>query len=887
MFELIITTFVLRSNIGLTGNMRKFSFVFLLLLLIGSLAVFISNGNLSPVGSKNSNDYVWNAVPSNSSFLLHISDLDRLSLSIDSSKYKEQLETLTFFDEIADFNLSIDSFFIERNISFQSEALNASFHLAGVGKMAPIIFKGSTVKKKRIKKFYTSIKSDLDLKVNSWMYNDIEVFEVTSLNNGDRFTFAYSGGLWMISQTSFLVEDAINELVNTENSRIRKGDFKNLWKTSSDNADATLVFSYPYLDLWFSTLLNRESIEHSGKLKEFADWTLLDFYLNEEGIFYTGNTIYQENHSLSHSTDLVNLPLQVMPNNSAFFYQVLTNGVLKEKWSGRGLVFLEEESFNSVSDKNDYLILESLDADANSNYLQELARSTKLDTFKQTYSSFDILSFWNEGELEKITGLKWASNHRLYYTNIGQSVVFSKKNYALELLIDKISNERTLLKDISFNDFNEKAKMNGEVNVYLDTELSKGTIESISNPILEDDLNDIIDNLRHFRQASLSFKKSGKLCSTSGFALYKEKVESKEGLLWKSKLNDNISAAPQLVKSIEDNSLVILLQDEKNMLYALNTSGQTIWTKQLDETLIGEVHAIDYFGNNKTHYLFNTANKIYWLDKKGKNIADFPMKLPANASCGLTFVEAKDQLKIFIPISNGNIYGYEANGKPLPNWNPKTKVGNVRFPIKHINANEKDYLIGFNSDGKVFNWKLDGTLNNSVETRSSINNDFVFDYTVKPNKLKTINKQGKVIAITLNGSLTTDQLSYKFPVTYFTMEEVSSSQGLEIVTGGSKCISLNKRTGRNIFTNCSSKENTVYEVSKLPSNNLPLIVCTNSKDKKVRLLDNKGNVINVLPEKELEGIKIVDLFESGENNLIAWSGKEVFAFRIVNQETNQ
>ncbi|MCH8331836.1 MAG: hypothetical protein IH946_10750, partial [Bacteroidetes bacterium] len=57
------------------------------------------------------------------------------------------------------------------------------------------------------------------------------------------------------------------------------------------------------------------------------------------------------------------------------------------------------------------------------------------------------------------------------------------------------------------------------------------------------------------------------------------------------------------------------------------------------------------------------------------------------------------RFRYFISCDNGNLYGYDLSGQPLPGWNPRKKAGAITHRLLHFEFDGKDYLVTANKKG--------------------------------------------------------------------------------------------------------------------------------------------------------------------------------------------
>jgi len=119
---------------------------------------------------------------------------------------------------------------------------------------------------------------------------------------------------------------------------------------------------------------------------------------------------------------------------------------------------------------------------------------------------------------------------------------------------------------------------------------------------------------------------------------------------------------------------------------------------------LSEIVAVDYYENGQLQYLFNTSKKIYQIDSDGNDVGAFPLRLNSPATNGALVVDFDEnkKYKIYIACKNGNLYGFEKNGVPLPGWNPCKYAGRTTFPLRYFRYENKDYIFGVNDAGKLY-----------------------------------------------------------------------------------------------------------------------------------------------------------------------------------------
>ena len=85
---------------------------------------------------------------------------------------------------------------------------------------------------------------------------------------------------------------------------------------------------------------------------------------------------------------------------------------------------------------------------------------------------------------------------------------------------------------------------------------------------------------------------------------------------------------PQWIKNHRTKEEDIIVQDHKNKIYLFSNEGKLYWKKNVDGNIIGKVKQVDLFKNGKLQVAFRTNKRLYILDRNGKNVNPFPLKIP-------------------------------------------------------------------------------------------------------------------------------------------------------------------------------------------------------------------------------------------------------------------
>lgn len=164
---------------------------------------------------------------------------------------------------------------------------------------------------------------------------------------------------------------------------------------------------------------------------------------------------------------------------------------------------------------------------------------------------------------------------------------------------------------------------------------------------------------------------------------------------WQAHLDADIVGKPFAVVNHYTQSIEYLVQDVDNYIYLINSDGLTLWKRKVDGHIVGDVVQIDYYRNKKLQYLFATENTIQLIDRNGNNTADFPIKLNAKATSGVSYIMYSDSrdFRLFVSCDNKTTCLYGPDTKHIEGWKIPSTEGLVTQPVQHEVALGKDYIL--------------------------------------------------------------------------------------------------------------------------------------------------------------------------------------------------
>lgn len=208
---------------------------------------------------------------------------------------------------------------------------------------------------------------------------------------------------------------------------------------------------------------------------------------------------------------------------------------------------------------------------------------------------------------------------------------------------------------------------------------------------------------------------------------------------WTVDIQSRIATSPKTVDL--GNQQLIFVQDENGRLHCIDKAGNTLWTKDLVGELLSDFHHKQVDGQHQL--FFNTTKTIYKIDETGKELMP-AIQLQVLATCSMTVVdfEGVGETYCFVPCENGNVYGYNEGGSPMPAW-PKIGIGKVKHPMLHFQEGNKDYLVISGDSTYVYSRFGDTRFPALPITAAK------FDFQIHPlsKRITTIDRKGKIHVI--------------------------------------------------------------------------------------------------------------------------------------------
>ncbi len=398
------------------------------------------------------------------------------------------------------------------------------------------------------------------------------------------------------------------------------------------------------------------------------------------------------------------------------------------------------------------------------------------------------------------------------------------------------------------------------------------------------ELNTGEDVLSHL---SLSLKTYGKALQMRLHATHKHEQagsESNKDVLWSYAADSSVTSPVFVFTNHLTQEHELCFQDQTHTLYLISSTGKALWKKVINEPLRSEIYTVDIFKNGKLQMLFNTDNYLHLIDRTGKYVQGYPVKLPQRATSPMTVLDydkTKDY-RIFIACADKKIYNYSLYGIKTEGYTPLRTDHSVRLPVHYAKVGASDYLITADEGGKLYafsrkgegridfkNKAVEGLQNLYVWTGNNLDNTKIIYVDDKNNLLNKVSLSDKKEAFKLG-----DELK-GFRVTF---DLLNDDKQMDMILYGDGAIHAYDLFSGKLFE--SYNEQAVYRDALFAyTENSQQVMAFDQAGEKLDLVDlsgkplySIGNVTNVP--------LVTQLYKDGKTYLVTISGSRVNCRRL-------
>jgi len=846
----------------------------------------------------------FEGIPEHAALFFEFKNLEEYRDSLDQTAYASDLNRHFLFRKLGE-DLGLMESMLEtdslRKDLFLKSSLIASLQSSGPDALHYLFIVETTSATVATEYLEHFISFD-SVRVQPSVFRDELVYQIKS-RSGESLSISTYRNLVLVGRHSLLVEESLAQLKKMKRHSLTNVSFRKWLSKSQSPLSVYLKPSNLYMTaLPFLSLSGKKQAE---SLLTLDIWLGGDLFFKDEGIEFKGYIKPKRGGFLNaikrgkpgDRTDIKNaLPDHIALMSWLGYKSIKSytrNGALKSNaifdkyfvpWLSDHMAYVMTEPYSINLDAERFLLFGVADQKKAEEYLDRLSREEG-ELASYNYMTFSVRQIMT-GQFLGSELWPTSSFKNPFVVFIGNHLVVCQSRQALEVWIDKYLSGQMLNKDAAFLKYNQH--LQSETNFWQHVQPSniKQLMRSITGAAFQLPLKEELQVLENFHPIGFEIMNGGEV---KGFLQYESITGTgNTSLLWKTRLNGNVLMEPKIVETPNLEPNEIWVQDETNFLHVLSDEGDKKWNRKLDGPLLSDIHVLDFYRIRESHYLFNTAGKIYLVDGKGRDVGSFPIRLQSPATNGVLAVDFDQNKKyqFFVGCKNGNIYGFERTGRPLRGWSPQVGVGQIGFPMIHFQREGNDYIVAFNKRERLYVFRRDGSQRlGPFRIDAPVLSTPDFDNYGPSPRIVVTDQDGMANIVTLKGNrFRLELMEGQQDDVRFAFADVVGDNRKDYLTLSGKKLSVHAYGRYGAFSerfsiDLTKEPDNIFGVD-MPENGKSYVGTYSTRTNQIYMYNSKGEQFKNFPLAGSTPFSIVRLFKNNELYLVVGSGASVYAYRI-------
>jgi hypothetical protein len=861
----------------------------------------------------------YNLIPANAFAVIHTHNFYGTWDSLQSSYLWKNLQNVPKLAQTDHKMRSLDSLFLGKKnteVFFKDKKILISLHLTNSGEFDYLFYIpiNSDPDGEMLTDLLKRISSDTSYQLEERTYEGLSIQEVTKKSDKFSFSFVKYKGVLIGSYTAVLVEDVIRLIKGETGNGFLK---ENQQVKKQPHADSETFIYFNYKNLSGLASIFSDSSEIFKPLNSFASHSTLDIKIRKKDILLSGFSGAGEKDFLNvfkgQKPQKFNLKSYIPNNTSSFYYFGFDNGgtlneSLMKYWTKSDSSVTEERKdvyqlysidigrlFDEFQNEIGLSILEP-DQSGKApgkllfiragnpsrfflqlNKIVTLAKEDRTDTLlNEKYHEYHIREMNLPEFPHMLLGDFFKGFEKCYYVAINECMVLSNDPRHIRQLLDNIDTENVWSKTAVINNMIENNFSSSNFTLFIDTEKAWKSMMHLASSDIKMQLQNNAEELKQIHQIVLQYNVLNDKIFTNfiiNHNLDKEVRKSDIAYMSENQLSmeRGILSDPFLFSSKGQNKIIV--QDSAFRIYSVS-EGITVWSDTLGKAITGSVVSVDMEKKGESVYFGIAQNIIFAYGMNGSVLNGFPVVLPDSVTLNTIAVFDFDHsrsYKIMVSDLSGNLYMFDAKGKPMEEWKAPSLGGKLTCPVKHLRIKGKDILIALEEKGKLWALNKKGEFYKGfpLDLKVPISNPVFLERdesSAENSYITVLSDKGEIIKLNLNGAI-------------LKREKVSN-----LSAGASFKLCLNQEENSYTIVTQSKNELSVLNAQLeeqfemvLNAVNMDLKYYTNSDRALLAIFDRDANLCYLLNDK---GINIFKSAVKATKPLkIAFNGKDVIVIK--------
>lgn len=761
---------------------------------------------------------IFNHIPENASVIIKTNSLESLKSAFSTNTL---LQELLSYSQVQDFNNKLEpiSFLKPDNECFitLSKDKNDSLEISFITNFKTSVFELDSIPNLISETFTTNNKT----------------ISKHNISNSIFYSSTKDSILFISNRLKLVERNFEDKIINP--------DIQELFRVSNKDKSVSVLINLKQST--FNPLLFKDSQLNTSQI---SNYLILDGDISQNDITLNGITKASDStksliNTFKHTIPQENKLASVIPFDSDYFLSFTFNDVKifeEQLMKFRALDSITDDFYpletiieaGFVERNNSRaIILRSIDA---SSAQEELPQN-----INTTFRSVDIYNWDNPEIINTFFSPIIPETNVTYYAKIEDFFILTEDLDFLETIISNFLNNTILSEAENFKNIMLHLSDESSLFIYAN--------DKDLNTILNLNFNKNKDlNLSDYKASAIQYIYDTDFAHVN--TIFKTSKSRAKNNSVTEDLNITLDASilndPQLLNNHTNNQKDIAIQDVNNNLYLISNQGKIFWKKKIDGRVLGNIKQIDMFKNGRLQLVFATSNKVYVLDRNGKNVSPFPLNFYDDITQPISVFDYDKKRKYRLLITQDkSLLMYDQRGKPVSGFKYKSAKNNIATQPKHFRVNKKDYIVF--ADGNTME-----VLNRVGDRRVAVKESIDFsgnDIFLYNNKFTTSNSSGELLEVNQNGNVNHKNLN-------FNEKHFITTTSKTLVA-----LSENKLTIKSKVINLDFGDYTAPKIFYI--NDKIYVSVTDLQAKKVYLFDSQAKPINNFPVYGNSSIEMEDI----------------------------
>ncbi len=585
--------------------------------------------------------------------------------------------------------------------------------------------------------------------ISNRKYDDVRIYDITfpKHREKDNFSYTVSHGLFLLSPSSILLEDAIRQIGLQQSVADERG-YREVSGTAGHNVSGNIYVNFKVFPGFISHLFRQRYAGRIEGMLQFSDWSELDVNLRHNAMLLNGFTWCDPesddylNIILKHQPQKLDIE-NVVPSSVAAFlalgfddfqeykkdyinYLEISGGgrsylrdlrALNEKYNmdvdglflpviDRQVAMVITDIRNSGWEENAFVICntksKSLAEEKLSEFLTRIGETDDIDISSLILHSRvnnDVNYTFYKVPVPflpaKLFGQVFGEVNSKYCTFYDNCLIFGNSIQALSTYIYANQLGDNLGSNLYFSQFSDYLASRSNLYFYLDVPASAKVLERYLEPSLFRKIEKQEEHLDNFQALAYQLTSENNMAYNNIILKYTPELREEAKTVWESRLDRPVVTKPALVVNHYTKENEIFVQDADNNIYLMNSSGRILWKQKIEGRILSDIYQIDFYGNGKLQMMFNTKDQLHLIDRNGNYVERFPVKLRSPATNGMALFDYEDNMDYRIAVAGEDrgVYLYNKEGNLVGGWEFGKTESMVTKPVEYFRIGDRDYLV--------------------------------------------------------------------------------------------------------------------------------------------------------------------------------------------------